>query len=76
MFDRDRPSRRPDLATPRAARTAEVKARRRRPPQAARSGLERSEHTASIAAEATAITQNPIDLQQSIFETALRASSG
>src|SRR5215813_10626241 len=67
LFDPPGPSLRPDLASPRAARTAAVKAGRRPPRKAARSGLERREHAAPITSG-----RNPIislDEPQSIFET-------
>src|SRR5215472_13663531 len=68
LFDPPGPSPRPDVAPPRAARTAAVKAGRRPPRKAARSGLERREHAAPITSG-----RNPIislDEPQSIFETA------
>src|SRR6266850_6586605 len=67
LFDRKRPSLRPDLQTARAARAAPVKAGRRPPPKAARSGLDGREHATPIAPGWAPII--PLDHQQSIFET-------
>ena len=67
LFDRTGPSLRPDLQTARAARAGPVKAGRRPPPKAARSGLDGREHAAPIASGWAPIT--PLDQQQSIFET-------
>jgi hypothetical protein len=72
LFDRKGPSLRPDLPPGRAARAAPVKAGRRPPPEAARSGLERREHAAPIAAGRVPIM--PLDPQQSIFETRPRTA--
>src|SRR4029077_5124563 len=71
LFDRARPSLRPDLRAARAARAGSLKAGRRPPPEAARSGLDRREHAALIASGAPIM---PLDWQQSIFET--RPSGG
>src|SRR6266536_2194671 len=68
LFDRTGPSLRPDLRAARAARAVSVKAGRRPPPAAARSGLDRREHAAPIASGRNHII--PLDQQQSIFEIA------
>src|SRR5205809_7185932 len=73
LFDRKRPSLRPDLQTARAARAAPVKAGRRPPPKAARSGLDGREHATPIASGWAPII--PLDHQQNIFETAAVAAS-
>src|SRR5438132_2790681 len=65
LFDRTGPSRRPDLKAARAPRAGSVKAGRRPPPEAARSGLDRREHAAPIASTRNRII--PLDQQQSIF---------
>jgi hypothetical protein len=62
------PSLRPDWQTARAARAAPVKAGRRPPPKAARSGLDGREHATPITSGWAPII--PLDDQQSIFETA------
>src|SRR6202035_2352629 len=67
LFDRARPSLRRDLRAARAARAGSLKAGRRPPPEAARSGLDRREHAALIASDRNRIF--PLDQQQSIFET-------
>src|SRR3984893_6007556 len=67
LFDQARPSLRPDLRAARAARAGSLKAGRRPPPAAARSGLDRREHAAPIASGRNRII--PLDQQQSIFET-------
>src|SRR5882724_2784058 len=64
LFDRTGPSLRPDLRSARAARTVAVKAGRRPPPEAARSGLDRCEHVAPLASGRNPII--PLDRQQSI----------
>ena len=68
LFDRMGPSLRPDLQTARAARAVPVKAGRRPPPKAARSGLDGREHAAPIASGRAPVM--PLDRQHSIFETA------
>ena len=68
LFDQAGPSLRPDLRAARAARAGSLKAGRRPPPAAARSGLDRREHAAPIASGRNRII--PLDQQQSIFETA------
>src|SRR5580704_7138535 len=68
LFDRAGPSLRPDLRAARAARAGSLKAGRRPPSEAARSGLDRREHAAPIASGRNRII--PLDQQQSIFETA------
>src|ERR1700726_2877918 len=73
LFDRARPSLRRDLRAARAARAGSLKAGRRPPPEAARSGLDRREHAALIASDRNRIF--PLDQQQSIFETAAFAAS-
>src|SRR5258705_12395527 len=67
LFDRTGPSLRPDLRTARAARAGPVKAGRRPPPEAARSGLDGGEHAAPLASGRAPVI--PLDTQQSIFET-------
>src|SRR5438046_6694870 len=74
LFDRTGPSLRPDLRAARAARAGSVKAGRRPPPAAARSGLDRREHAAPIASGRNHII--PLDQQQSIFETAVEPVLG
>jgi hypothetical protein len=68
LFDRAGPSLRPDPRAARATRAVSLKAGRRPPPEAARSGLDRREHAALIASDRYRIF--PLDQQQSIFETA------
>ena len=65
LFDRTGPSLRPDLKAARAPRAGSVKAGRRPPPEAARSGLDRREHAAPIASTRNRII--PLDQQQSIL---------
>src|SRR6266571_1083866 len=67
LFDRTGLSLRPDLRTARAARAGPVKAGRRPPPEAARSGLDGREHAAPLASGRAPVI--PLDPQQSIFET-------
>src|SRR5712671_828620 len=66
LFDRTGPSLRPDLRTARAARAGPVKAGRRPPPEAARSGLDGREHAAPLASGRAPVI--PLDPQQSIFD--------
>jgi len=66
LFDRAGPSLRPDLTLPRAARAAVVRAGRRPPPKAARSGLDHGEHAAPMKSGRR--LKNQLDRQQSIFE--------
>ena len=66
LFDPTGPSLRPDRGNARAARAVPVKAGRRPPPKAARSGLDGREYAAPIASRASIISLDP---QQSIFET-------
>src|SRR6266853_4911081 len=68
LFDRPAPSLRPDLPRPTAGRAAAVKAGRRPPPKAARSGLDRREHPAPLEPDGRPLIS--LDHEQSIFDFA------
>src|SRR5439155_11552890 len=67
LFERPGPSLRPELPIAAAPRAAAVKAGRRPPPKAARSGLDGREHAAPITSARKPVIA--LDQQQSIFET-------
>jgi len=68
LFERPGPSLRPELPIAAAPRAAAVKAGRRPPPKAARSGLDGREHAAPITSARKPVIA--LDQQQSIFDFA------